>query len=187
MTKRILDILIAGISISILIIPSILIWCLVKFTSPGPGIYWSQRIGRNGTIFKMPKFRTMYVKTPEVATDKLSCPEQYITPVGERLRNTSLDEIPQLFSVLIGDMSIVGPRPALHNQHQLIKKRKKLQIDTLRPGITGWAQINGRDDISLPKKIYLDQQYLKNQATIFDFKIIFRTILLLITSKNNIE
>jgi O-antigen biosynthesis protein WbqP len=129
----------------------------------------------------------MIVNTPEVATDKLFYPKQYITPIGSFLRNTSLDETPQFLSVLIGDMSIVGPRPALHNQSKLIKKRNELGINILRPGITGWAQVNGRDNIALSKKIHLDQQYLKRQSILFDLKIIIKTIVLVFTSKDTLD
>jgi len=184
MKKRICDIAIALITISILIFPCVFVWLAVRLTSSGPAIYWSRRVGRKGTFFMMPKFRTMLLETPEVETDKLLCPTQYITPIGSFLRNTSLDELPQFLSVLSGNMSIVGPRPALHNQHILIAKRKEFGIDILRPGITGWAQINGRDSITPSKKIYLDRHYLQHQSILFDFKIIIRTILLLVWSKN---
>ena len=187
MIKRICDILIALITINIFIIPCVFIWLAVKLTSSGPGLYWSQRVGRNGLIFMMPKFRTMRTETPELGTDEILSPTKYITPIGSFLRNTSLDEIPQILTVLIGKMSIVGPRPALRNQHSLIAKRKKLGVDILRPGITGWAQINGRDEITLSKKVYLDQQYLRRQSFMFDLKIIIKTIKLVLTAKNVIH
>lgn len=184
MTKRICDVIISFIVIVILILPCIFVCIAIKLNSSGPALYWSRRAGRNGTFFMMPKFRTMILETPEIATDKLLNPKKYITSFGSFLRTTSIDELPQFFSVLSGDMSIVGPRPALHNQHDLIAERMKLGIDILRPGITGWAQINGRDDIVLSKKITLDYQYLQCQSTIFDFKIIIKTISLVAGSNN---
>ena len=187
MTKRACDIVIALIIISILIFPCIFICIAIKCNSSGPAIYWSRRAGRMGKFFMMPKFRTMLVTTPEVATDKLLYPKQYITPIGSFLRSTSLDEIPQFLSVLSGNMSIVGPRPALHNQSVLIAKRKELGIDILRPGITGWAQINGRDDIGLSKKVFFDYEYLQHQSVLFDFKIILKTMSVAIKSKNIIH
>lgn len=184
MTKRLCDILIALITIPIFSILFIFIWITIRITSPGPGIYWSKRIGQNGMIFMMPKFRTMLLKTPEVQTDEIFDPQKYLTPIGSFLRHTSLDETPQILSVLTGKMSIVGPRPALYNQHELIAKRKELGIDILRPGITGWAQINGRDQIKLSQKICLDHQYLKNQSFVFDLKIIIKTMILVLKAKN---
>ena len=185
MAKRLFDILIAFIAIIILIIPCVFISILILQTSSGPVIYWSRRIGSNGTHFMMPKFRTMQVHTPEVPTDKLSDPEKYLTPIGSFLRRSSIDELPQLLSVLIGDMSLVGPRPALYNQYDVISKRKVFGIDFLKPGITGWAQINGRDHLSIKEKIRLDYEYLKKQSIFFDFKIIFKTINL-VNKKRNI-
>ena len=184
MAKRIFDILIAFIVTIIVIIPCVFISILILLTSSGPIIYWSKRIGSNGTHFMMPKFRTMQAHTPEVATDKLSDPQKYLTPIGSFLRRSSIDELPQLFSVLIGDMSLVGPRPALYNQYDVISKRKVLGIDILKPGITGWAQISGRDHLSIQEKISLDYEYFKEQSIFFDFKIIFKTINLVIKSRN---
>lgn len=184
MAKRLFDILIAFIATIILIIPCVFISILILQTSSGPVIYWSRRTGSNGSHFMMPKFRTMQVHTPEVETDKLSNPQKYLTPIGYFLRRTSIDELPQLFSVLIGDMSLVGPRPALYNQYDVISKRKSLGIDILKPGITGWAQINGRDHLSVQEKISLDYEYLKRQSVFFDFEIIFKTISLVIKSKD---
>ena len=178
------DIGISLIIISILILPCIFIWIAVKLTSKGPGLYWSRRIGYKSKFFMMPKFRTMILDTPEIESNQLLDPKKYVTPFGFFLRKTSLDEIPQFFSVLIGDMSVVGPRPALHNQYKLIAKRKQFRIDILRPGITGWAQINGRDKLLPSRKIYLDLQYLNQRSILFDFKIILKTILLVITLKN---
>lgn len=184
MIKRMCDILIALISMNIFFIPCVFIWLAVKLTSTGPGLYWSRRVGQNGLFFMMPKFRTMLIETPEVGTDQILSPAKYITPIGSFLRKTSLDETPQILTVLLGNMSIVGPRPALYNQYELTAKRKELGVDILRPGITGWAQINGRDEIALSKKVYLDQQYLKHQSFMFDLKIIIRTIKLVLTAKN---
>lgn len=187
MSKRICDILLSIIIISILFIPSIFIWLAIKLTSSGPGFYWSERIGYKSKIFMMPKFRTMIVETPEIETNELLCSKKYITRIGFFLRRSSIDEIPQFLSVFLGDMSLVGPRPALWNQHELIAKRKKLKIDMLRPGITGWAQINGRDEISLSEKISLDYQYLQNQSLFLDLNIILKTIIIAIKSKNVIH
>lgn len=184
MIKRICDILLSIVLLSILLIPCIFLWLAIKLTSSGPGIYWSKRIGYNSKTFMMPKFRSMIVETPEIETDQLLCSKKYITRIGFFLRRSSVDEIPQLFSVLLGDMSFVGPRPALWNQYELINNRKKLKIDILRPGITGWAQINGRDDISLSKKVALDYHYLQNQSIFLDLKIIIKTIKLALKSKN---
>jgi O-antigen biosynthesis protein WbqP len=184
MVKRLCDMFIALIAIAILVVPCVFIWGAVKVTSSGPALYWSRRAGRNGSFFMMPKFRTMRADTPEVATDKLVDPQKYLTPIGSFLRRTSLDELPQLLSVLRGDMSIVGPRPALHNQYELIAKRGALGIDILRPGITGWAQINGRDDIALAEKIQLDHQYLKRQSMLVDFQIMVLTVLAVTRLKN---
>lgn len=184
MVKRLCDILIAFITIIILIIPCVFISIIIIRTSSGPIIYWSRRIGSNGTHFMMPKFRTMQEYTPEIETDKLSEPQKYLTSIGSFLRRSSIDELPQLFSVLIGDMSLVGPRPALYNQYDIIKKRNKLGIDILKPGITGWAQINGRDHLSIEQKINFDYEYLKKQSVFFDFKIIFKTISLVIKCRN---
>ena len=184
MAKRLFDILIAFIATIILIIPCVFISILILQTSSGPVIYWSRRIGSNGTHFMMPKFRTMQVHTPEVATDKLSDSQKYLTPIGSFLRRSSIDELPQLLSVLIGDMSLVGPRPALYNQYDVISKRKVFGIDFLKPGITGWAQINGRDYISIKEKINLDYEYLKKKSIFFDFKILLKTINLVIKPRN---
>ena len=184
MAKRLFDILIALIATIILIIPCVFISIFILQTSSGPVIYWSRRIGSNGTHFMMPKFRTMQVHTPEIATDKLSDPQKYLTPIGSFLRRSSIDELPQLLSVLIGDMSLVGPRPALYNQYDVISKRKLLGINILKPGITGWAQINGRDHRSIQEKVNLDYEYLKKKSIFFDFKIIFKTINLVIKRRN---
>lgn len=162
-------------SIAVLL-PVTLLVILIRATSPGPVLYWSPRVGRHGRIFQMPKFRTMKVGTPQVATDKLADPASRLTPIGGFLRKLSLDEIPQLWSVLKGDMSLVGPRPALFNQHELIAARKARGIDVLRPGITGWAQVNGRDDIPEWRKIELDEEYLRKRSFWFDMKILWLTV-----------
>ena len=175
LAKRTFDTL-AGLSIAIsALLPAMLAAVLVRTTSSGPILYWSPRVGRHGRIFRMPKFRTMKVGTPQVATDKLAEPASRLTPVGGVLRKLSLDELPQLWSVIKGDMSLVGPRPALFNQHELIAARKARGIDALRPGITGWAQINGRDDIPEGRKVELDEEYLRRQSFWFDLQILWLT------------
>lgn len=155
----------------------LIIALLVKATSRGPVLYWSDRVGRNNTIFKMPKFRTMKINTPAVATHLLKNPDQYLTPVGKFLRKSSLDELPQLFSILKGDMSFVGPRPALFNQYDLVEFRTQKGVHVLSPGLTGWAQINGRDEIPIPVKVEYDKYYMMNQSFFFDLKIILLTVL----------
>lgn len=150
---------------------------LVRLTSPGPVIYWSDRVGRHNKIFIMPKFRTMRIDTPAVATHLLSNPEQFLTPIGSFLRRSSLDELPQLWSILRGDMSFVGPRPALFNQDDLIALRTRYGIDQMTPGLTGWAQINGRDELPIPEKVQLDVEYMQRQSFWFDLEIIFLTFL----------
>lgn len=175
MAKRVFDSLFSIILIVALGIPMLMITLMVRFTSPGPVLYWSNRVGRNNSIFAMPKFRTMVVETPAVATHLLKSPEQYLTSVGRILRRYSLDEMPQLFSVLKGNMSFVGPRPALFNQHDLIELRTQKGIHVLDPGITGWAQINGRDDLPIPVKVSFDEYYLHHRSFTFDLKILFLT------------
>jgi O-antigen biosynthesis protein WbqP len=150
---------------------------LVKLTSKGPILYWSDRIGQNNRIFSMPKLRTMRIDTPVVATHLLQNPEQFLTPIGGFLRKTSLDELPQLWSILRGDMSIVGPRPALFNQHNLIEMRTQNGVHTLRPGLTGWAQVNGRDELPLPQKVAFDVEYMGRCSLVFDVKVIYLTFL----------
>lgn len=166
--------------LSLLIIISLLLF----YETRGKVIYFSKRIGINSEFFFMPKFRTMRLETPQVATHLLEKPEQYLTSFGKFLRKTSLDELPQLISILYGDMSLVGPRPALFNQYDLIEKRKIMGIDKIKPGITGWAQINGRDDISIDEKIKMDHYYLNKKSIILDVKIIFLTILNIFKFKN---
>ncbi len=173
--KRALDLMITLFSGAIFIVPAVALALVIRITSPGPILYWSPRVGRHGRIFQMPKFRTMKVGTPQVATDKLADPASRLTPVGGVLRKLSLDELPQLWSVIKGDMSLVGPRPALFNQHELIAARKARGIDALRPGITGWAQINGRDDIPEWRKVELDEEYLRRQSFWFDLQILWLT------------
>jgi O-antigen biosynthesis protein WbqP len=175
--KRLFDILSSLCVLSLLAVPMLVIAIAIKFTSPGPVLYWSNRIGRNNAIFKMPKYRSMRIDTPAVATHLLGDPDQYLTKVGKFLRKTSLDEFPQLFSIIKGDMSVVGPRPALFNQDDLIALRTEKGIDRLVPGLTGWAQINGRDELPIPVKVEFDEHYLKNKSFSFDIKIIFLTVL----------
>ena len=165
------------VALVVLIIPISLVALLVKVTSPGPALYWSDRIGRYNKIFKMPKFRTMRVGTPAVATHLLSDPAEYLTPIGSFLRKSSLDELPQLWSIIRGDMSFVGPRPALFNQDDLIELRTKKGVDRLLPGLTGWAQVNGRDELPIPLKVDLDVEYLERQTFWFDLKILWLTAL----------
>ena len=177
MLKRIIDLLLVFITSVVFLIPMLLVALLVRLTSKGPIIFWSDRVGRNNQLFKMPKFRTMRVNTPNIATHLLSSAGQYLTPIGGFLRKSSLDELPQLWSVLVGDMSFVGPRPALYNQYDLIEVRVNADVDKLLPGITGWAQVNGRDELSLQEKVYLDRQYLDRQSFFFDQYVLFLTIL----------
>lgn len=173
--KRLADLILALIATLILLIPFIIVALMVRFTSTGPVIYWSNRVGRYNKIFRMPKFRTMRVDTPAVATHLLSNPDQYLTPVGSFLRKSSLDELPQLWSILVGDMSFVGPRPALYNQDDLIALRTEKNVHTIVPGLTGWAQINGRDELPIPQKVELDAYYLQHQSLFLDIKILFLT------------
>lgn len=173
--KRFFDIFFAIILIPLVIIPLVIITIFIRLTSEGPVIHWSKRIGQYKKIFLMPKFRTMNIDTPDKATHLLEDPSSFFTPIGSLLRKTSLDEIPQLWSILIGDMSFVGPRPALYNQNDLIALREKRGINSIIPGITGWAQINGRDDITIEEKVKLDSEYLRKASLFFDMLIILRT------------
>lgn len=173
--KRLADLLLALCAASILLIPFVIVALFVRLTSRGPIIYWSDRVGKLNQIFKMPKFRTMLVDTPAVATHLLTNPDQYLTPIGSFLRKSSLDELPQLWSILIGNMSFVGPRPALFNQHDLIQLRTEKDVHTIAPGLTGWAQINGRDELPIPQKVALDVYYLENRSFMLDIKILFLT------------
>ncbi len=174
--KRLLDVIFALLSLILLTIPMLAVSILIKLTSRGPVLYWSERVGRFNKIFKMPKFRSMRIDTPPVATHLLAEPDKHITPIGKWLRKTSLDEIPQLISVLKGDMSFVGPRPALFNQDDLVTLRTSKNIHTLIPGITGWAQINGRDELPIPVKVEHDLYYLRHRSLIFDLKILVMTL-----------
>jgi len=176
-TKKMFDLIMTVLLATIFALPMLLIVILIKLESKGPALYWSKRIGANGKTFDMPKFRTMHINTPPLASHLLVNPEAYIIKVGAILRRTSLDELPQLWSIFIGQMSFVGPRPALFNQHDLISLRHELGVDILSPGLTGWAQINGRDSISLENKVALDCVYLKNRSFIFDLLIIWKTLL----------
>lgn len=182
MVKRLFDLLIAFVASVLLLTPAILIGIFVKLTSQGPILYWSDRIGRNNVIFSMPKFRTMKVDTPAVATHLLQDPKSVLTPIGSFLRRTSLDELPQLWSILKGDMSFVGPRPALFNQDDLIDLRTLHGVHRLTPGLTGWAQINGRDELPIPEKVELDREYLANQSFWLDIKILFLTFVRVLSS-----
>lgn len=175
--KRVFDLLMALIACIILAVPVLFIVVAVRRTSPGPALYWSDRIGRGNKIFKMPKFRSMRIGTPTVATHLLHEPEAYLTPIGSFLRRSSLDELPQFWSILVGDMSFVGPRPALFNQHDLIALRKQHGVHELLPGLTGWAQVNGRDELPLLVKVRLDVEYLHKQSISFDIRILWMTFL----------
>jgi O-antigen biosynthesis protein WbqP len=174
--KRFFDFTLALFLAIVMALPLVLIVLLVKLTSPGPAIHWSVRIGKDNCFFRMPKLRTMHANAPELATHLLQNAEKYLTSVGAFLRVTSLDELPQLWSVLNGDMSFVGPRPALFNQDDLTKLRTEKGVSKLLPGITGWAQINGRDDISIVEKVLYDEYYLVNRSFLFDLKILWNTI-----------
>lgn len=173
--KRAMDLFVAAFAGGLLLLPIALIALLVRLTSSGPALYWSDRVGRNNRIFKMPKFRSMRMDTPAVATHLLGDPDRYLTPIGSFLRKSSLDELPQLWSILKGDMSLVGPRPALFNQQDLIALRTDAGVDRLTPGLTGWAQINGRDELPIPDKVRLDAEYLRRQSFVFDLEILCLT------------
>ena len=175
--KRVFDIFLGCLAALILFLPLLLIGAAVRLTSHGPALYWSDRFGRNNTIFKMPKFRSMRLGAPAVATHLLSDASLHLTPVGSFLRKSSLDELPQLWSILLGDMSFVGPRPALFNQHDLIDMRTQAGVHALTPGLTGWAQVNGRDELPIPKKVEFDAEYLNRQSFWFDIKILWLTFL----------
>ncbi len=182
MMKRSFDLFVASSLTIILILPLLVIAICVRMTSKGPAIHWSKRIGRNNKIFLMPKFRSMFIDTPQLATHLLSDSKRFITPVGQFLRKTSLDELPQLWSVIAGDMSLVGPRPALFNQDDLVSLRTERGIEKLRPGVTGWAQVNGRDDLPIPVKVEFDHQYLNQNSFLFDLKILFLTAIKVLKS-----
>jgi O-antigen biosynthesis protein WbqP len=176
-TKRLFDLIFGLIALMFTAIPIVFVALVVFFSSKGPVFFWSDRVGLKGRIFKMPKFRTMLIDTPSVATHLLDNPDKYLSPVGSLLRQMSLDELPQLLSVLKGDMSFVGPRPALFNQEDLILLRNKHGVETLLPGITGWAQVNGRDELSISEKVLLDIEYLNHQSFWLDMKILWMTFL----------
>jgi O-antigen biosynthesis protein WbqP len=173
--KRLFDFVAALLLIAVFGLPMLLIGGVVRLTSRGPALYWSDRVGQCNRIFRMPKFRSMYAGTPPVATHLLTNADAHITPVGRFLRKSSLDELPQLWSVLRGDMSLVGPRPALFNQYDLIEARTAVGVHVLRPGITGWAQVNGRDELPIPDKVALDAAYLRNRSFLLDLRILFLT------------
>jgi O-antigen biosynthesis protein WbqP len=175
--KRVFDLFFGVILLLSLVIIMLFIAIAIRRTSKGSVLYWSDRVGKNNKIFKMPKFRSMLTDTPAVATHLLDNPDAYLSPIGGFLRSTSLDELPQLFSVLKGDMSFVGPRPALYNQDDLIALRTERDVNKLLPGITGWAQVNGRDELSIPDKVALDVEYLNRQSFWFDVKILWMTFL----------
>ncbi len=184
--KRIFD-LVAGVALLLFFLPLLLLIALaVKCTSRGPVIHWSKRVGRNNRLFNMPKFRTMRIDTPQVATHLLTNSKTYLTPIGSFLRKSSMDELPQLFSVLRGDLSLVGPRPALFNQDDLIAMRTERGIHSLVPGITGWAQVNGRDEIPVSAKVRCDYEYLQRQSLAFDLKILFQTAITL-TARSRVD
>ena len=174
--KRLFDLILVVVAGCFLLVPVLVVAALVRLTSTGPALYWSDRVGRNNVIFRMPKFRSMQVGTPAVATHLLSNPDSYLTPIGSFLRKSSLDELPQLWSILAGDMSFVGPRPALFNQQDLIEMRTQRGVDALVPGLTGWAQVNGRDELPIPEKVKLDLEYLQRQSLWFDIRILWMTL-----------
>lgn len=175
--KRCFDIIFAFIIALIFFVPFLLVWLSVSLTSKGSVLFWSDRVGRNNVIYKMPKFRTMLVRTPLVATHLLKNPNSYLTPIGSFLRKTSLDELPQLWNIFRGDMSFVGPRPALFNQYDLITLRHQCGVDILLPGLTGWAQVNGRDELSISQKVALDKEYLQRRSLRFDMVILWLTFI----------
>ena len=182
--KRLFDLVLALIAAILLIVPIVVVAVLVKLTSKGPALYWSDRVGMHNTIFKMPKFRSMKVDTPAVATHLLVDPGSVLSPVGGFLRKNSLDELPQLWCILKGEMSFVGPRPALFNQDDLIALRSEKEVDQLLPGLTGWAQVNGRDDLSIPEKVLLDVEYMHKKSFWFDLKVLWMTFLKVMDSQD---
>lgn len=174
--KRLFDVTMSLLALLVFCVPMLIVALFIKLTSKGPILYWSDRTGKNNAIFRMPKFRTMLVDTPAVATHLMSDPDRFLTPIGKFLRKTSIDELPQLLSILKGDMSIVGPRPALFNQDDLIALRTEKGVHILTPGLSGPAQINGRDELPIPVKVEFDEYYLRNRSFLFDLKIIVQTI-----------
>ena len=177
MLKRLFDLLLVLVVLPFLLFPLLALFFAIRLTSFGPSLYWSNRVGQNNRIFKMPKFRSMRIGTPALATHLLDDPKFYLTPIGSFLRKSSLDELPQLWSILLGDMSFVGPRPALFNQDDLIALRTQYGVDQLVPGLTGWAQVNGRDELPIPEKVKLDIEYLNRKSLCFDAKILWLTVL----------
>jgi len=175
--KRLFDVLLTFIATIFLIVPIVLVAICVRITSKGRALYWSDRVGRDNIIFSMPKFRTMRTNTPAIATHLLNDPDQWLTPIGSFLRKSSLDELPQLWTIIKGDMSFVGPRPALFNQDDLIALRTQVGVHQLQPGLTGWAQINGRDELPIPDKVKLDLEYMQRQSFGFDCYILWMTFL----------
>lgn len=173
--KRLFDLMLSILAAFVLTVPLLVIALAVKLTSNGQVLYWSDRVGKDNRIFRMPKFRSMRVDTPAVATHLLQNPDAWLTPIGSLLRRTSLDELPQLWSILVGDMSFVGPRPALFNQNDLIDLRTRYGVHQLMPGLTGWAQINGRDELPIPEKVALDVEYMKRRSFWFDCYILWKT------------
>jgi O-antigen biosynthesis protein WbqP len=175
--KRLFDLVLAIVLTILFVVPLLVIALAVRLTSSGPALYWSDRVGRGNHIFKMPKFRSMRTDTPAVATHLLDNPQSFLTPIGSFLRRSSLDELPQIWSVLVGDMSFVGPRPALYNQDDLIALRTERKVHTLVPGLTGWAQVNGRDELPIPVKVDLDVEYMQKQSFFFDIYILYLTFI----------
>ena len=175
--KRLFDLAVALVAAVFLALPIVITALAVRLTSPGPALYWSDRVGRHNRIFKMPKFRSMRIDTPAVATHLLQNPKQWITPIGSFLRKSSLDELPQLWSILKGDMSFVGPRPALFNQDDLIALRTEKGVHEMVPGLTGWAQVNGRDELPITQKVELDAEYLRRRSLRFDLRVLWMTAL----------
>lgn len=182
--KRLLDLIFCVAAAVLLALPLLLVALAVKLTSVGPVLFWADRVGQSNRIFKMPKFRTMLAQTPVVATHLLENPDSYLTAVGGFLRKSSLDELPQLWSIFKGDMSFVGPRPALFNQDDLVELRTRHGVHALVPGLTGWAQINGRDELPIPQKVALDLEYMRRQSLLFDFQILFLTFIKVIRRDN---
>ena len=175
--KKVFDFVVSAVLLVLSLIPMLLVAFGVRATSKGPALYWSDRVGRGNVIFKMPKFRTMQMETPEMATHLMNTPDTYLSPIGRFLRRSSLDELPQLWSILKGDMSFVGPRPALFNQDDLIALRNERGVDRLMPGLTGWAQVNGRDTLPIPEKVALDVEYMERRSYLFDMRILWMTFL----------
>ena len=182
--KQLFDIVACILLLLLLAIPMLFIAIIIKLTSKGPVLYWSDRVGQYNLVFKMPKFRTMQIDTPALATHLMKNANDFISPVGVFLRNTSLDELPQLYSIIKGDMSIIGPRPALYNQRDLITLRTEKKLDKLLPGLTGWAQVNGRDELSIPEKVEFEIEYMQRKSFWFDLKILWMTFLKVLNSRS---